>query len=148
MTAENLRKFRRELGKADADFMVMKKRLLKILLKEKGVEVDLAPFKVSIGTIFSQGDIEKISGPAVSFMAKLEPMEGGAKDMWVKRLVAGYDMKRRRQFPRRRSSTSASCRRARSSWPSCLASCPRRCVHSYISSIRNQNKQTKRSYLI
>ena len=95
MTAENLRKFRRELAKSDAQFMVMKKRLLGILLKEKGVAVDLSSFKVSIGTIFSQGDIEKISGPAFSFMAKLEPVDGGAKDMWVKRLVAGYDMKRK-----------------------------------------------------
>jgi large subunit ribosomal protein L10 len=95
MSAENLRKFRRELSKSDAQFMVMKKRLLGILLKEKGVEVDLKPFKVSIGTIFSGGDIEKISGPAFSFMAKLEPIGGGAKDMWTKRLVAGYDMKRK-----------------------------------------------------
>jgi ribosomal protein L10 len=94
MSAENMRKFRRELTKSDAQFVVMKKRLLAILLKEKGAAVDLTPFKVSIGTIFAKGDIEKISGPAFSFMAKLEPVEGGAKDMWVKRLVAGYDMKR------------------------------------------------------
>jgi large subunit ribosomal protein L10 len=99
MTAENLRKFRRELAKSEAKFMVMKKRLLAILLKEKGIAVDLKPFKVSIGTIFSEGDIEKISGPAFSFMAKLDPTLGGAKDMWVKRLVAGYDMKRAMTIP-------------------------------------------------
>lgn len=94
ITAENLRKFRRELAKTGAHFMVMKKRLLGILLKEKGIEVDLSPYKVSIGTIFSKGDIEKIAGPAFNFMAKLEVPDGGAKDMWVKRLIAGYDMKR------------------------------------------------------
>ncbi len=79
MSAENLRKFRRELAKSDAQFMVMKKRLLGILLKEKGAAVDLTPFKVSIGTIFAKGDIEKISGSAFSFMAKLEPIGEGRK---------------------------------------------------------------------
>ena len=94
ITAENLRKFRRELAKSGGHFMVMKKRLLGILLKEKGIDTDLKQYKVSIGTIFSEGDIEKIAGPAFSFMSKLEVPEGGAKDMWVKHLLSGYDLKR------------------------------------------------------
>jgi large subunit ribosomal protein L10 len=92
VTAEKVRQFRRELTKADADFLVIKKRLLSILLKEKGIDVDLAQFKISVGTIFSRGDVEKIAGPAFAFFSKLEVPEGGAKDVWVKHLLGGYDL--------------------------------------------------------
>jgi large subunit ribosomal protein L10 len=92
ITAEDVRRFRRDLGHADADFLVIKKRLLGILLKEQGIDVDLKQFKTSIGTIFSRGDIEKIAGPAFAFFSKLEVPEGGAKDVWVKHLLGGYDL--------------------------------------------------------
>lgn len=92
ISAEDVRRFRRELRKADADFLVIKKRLLAILLKEQGIDTDLAQFKTSIGTIFSRGDVEKIAGPAYAFFSKLEIPEGGAKDVWVKHLLGGYDL--------------------------------------------------------
>jgi large subunit ribosomal protein L10 len=92
ITAENVRKFRRNLKTADSDFLVIKKRLLGILLKEKGIDVDLGKFKTSVGTIFSRGDIERIAGPAFTFFSKLEVPEGGAKDVWVKHLLGGYDL--------------------------------------------------------
>ncbi len=87
ITAESIRKFRRELKGANADFLVIKKRLLGILFKEEGIDIDLKQFKISVGTIFSRGDIEKIAGPAFTFFSKLEVPEGGAKDMWVKHLL-------------------------------------------------------------
>ncbi len=92
LTAESVRKFRRDLAKADADFLVAKKRLLNILFKEKGIDVDLSRFKISVGTIFSRGDIEKIAGPAFKFFSGLEIPEGGAKDVWIKHLLGGYDL--------------------------------------------------------
>jgi len=92
IAAESIRKFRRDLKGANADFLVIKKRLLAILLKEKGIDVDLKQFKTSIGTIFSRGDVEKIAGPAFTFFSKLEVPEGGAKDIWVKHLLGGYDL--------------------------------------------------------
>ncbi len=98
VTAEKVRQFRRELTKADADFLVIKKRLLSILLKEKGIDVDLKQFKISIGTIFSRGDVEKIAGPAFAFFSKLEVPEGGAKDVWIKHLLGGYDLARKEPF--------------------------------------------------
>ena len=92
ITAENVRKFRRNLSASNADFLVIKKRLLSILLKEKGIGIDLKQFKISVGTIFSRGNIEKIAGPAFIFFSKLEVPEGGAKDAWVKHLLGGYDL--------------------------------------------------------
>ena len=92
IAAESIRKFRRDLKGSNADFLVIKKRLLGILLKEKGIDVDLKQFKTSVGTIFSRGDVEKIAGPAFTFFSKLEVPEGGAKDVWVKHLLGGYDL--------------------------------------------------------
>ena len=92
ISAENLRKLRIELKKADAKLLVIKKRILGILLKEKGVDVDLSQFKTSVGTIFSVADTEHIAGPAFKFFSGMEIPEGGAKDMWVKKLLAGYDL--------------------------------------------------------
>jgi large subunit ribosomal protein L10 len=92
ITAENLRKLRIELKKADANFLVIKKRILAILLKEKGIDVDLKQFKTSVGTIFSQVDSEHIAGPAFKFFSGMEVPEGAAKDVWIKKILAGYDL--------------------------------------------------------
>src|SRR6185369_16031998 len=93
ITAENMRRFRRELAKTDAHFLVIKKRLLGLLLKERGIEADLKQFKVSVGTIFSEGGIDTVAGPAFTFFSKLEIPEGGDKQMWVKHILSGHDMK-------------------------------------------------------
>jgi large subunit ribosomal protein L10 len=93
ITAENLRKLRMELKKADASFLVIKKRILAILLKEKGIDVDLKQFKTSVGTIFSVADSEHIAGPAFKFFSGMEVPEGAAKDVWIKKILAGYDIK-------------------------------------------------------
>ena len=99
IAAEDLRRFRRELRKVDADFLVIKKRLLGILLKEKGIDADLKQFKVSVGTVFFGGDIEKVAGPAYQFFSKLEVPEGGDKLMWVKHILGGSDLKRGEPVP-------------------------------------------------
>ena len=88
VTAESVRKFRRDLKGVNANFLVIKKRLLAILFKEKGIDVDLKQFKTSVGTIFSRDDVEKIAGPAFTFFSKLEVPEGGAKDVWIKHFLA------------------------------------------------------------
>jgi len=93
VSAENLRKLRSELKKSGANFLVIKKRLLNILLKEKGIDFDVKQFKLSVGTLFSESDAEKISGPVYKFFSALEVPEGGAKDSWVKHILGGYDLK-------------------------------------------------------
>ena len=92
ITAENLRKLRIELKKSGANFLVIKKRILGILLKEKGIDVDLKQFKTSVGTIFSEVDTEHIAGPAFKFFSGMEVPEGEAKDVWVKKILAGYNI--------------------------------------------------------
>jgi large subunit ribosomal protein L10 len=92
ITAENLRKLRIELKKADANFLVIKKRILGILLKEKGIEIDLQQFKTSVGTIFSTADAEHIAGPAFKFFSTMAVPDGAAKDVWIKKILAGYDI--------------------------------------------------------
>lgn len=92
ITAENLRKLRIELKKSGANFFVIKKRILGILLKEKGIDVDLKQFKTSVGTIFSEVDTEHIAGPAFKFFSGMEVPEGAAKDVWVKKILAGYNI--------------------------------------------------------
>ncbi|HUC31508.1 MAG TPA: 50S ribosomal protein L10 [Candidatus Paceibacterota bacterium] len=92
ITAENLRKLRMELKKSGANFLVIKKRILGILLKEKGIDVDLKQFKTSVGTIFSEVDSEHIAGPAFKFFSGMEVPEGQAKDVWIKKILAGYDL--------------------------------------------------------
>ncbi len=92
ITAENVRKLRSELKKSDASFLVIKKRLLNLLLKEKGIAMDLKQFKMSVGTIFAAGTSDTVAGPAYRFFKSLEVPEGGDKAMWVKKLLGGYDI--------------------------------------------------------
>lgn len=93
IAAEDVRKFRAELKKIGANFLVIKKRLLGLLLKEQGVDVDLKKFKTSIGTVFSEKGTEVVAGPAFKFFSGLEVPEGGDKNTWVKHLLGGYDVK-------------------------------------------------------
>jgi large subunit ribosomal protein L10 len=92
VTAEDLRKFRREVAKQGGQFLVIKKRLLGLLLKEKGIDVDLKSYKVSIGTIFAANGVEGSAGPAFKFFKGLELPEGAPKDAWTKHLIGGYDL--------------------------------------------------------
>ncbi len=92
ISAEDIRKFRAELKKAGANYLVIKKRLLGLLLKEKGIDADLKKFKISVGTIFGEKGVDTIAGPAFNFFSKLEVPEGGDKNMWTAHLLGGYDV--------------------------------------------------------
>jgi len=92
IAAEDVRKLRMELKKNGANLLVIKKRLLSLLFKEKGIDTDLKKFKISIGTIFSPTGAEAVAGPAFKFFSGLEVPEGGDKNMWVSHLLGGYDV--------------------------------------------------------
>ena len=94
--AEDLRRLRRELKKVGANFLVIKKRLLALLLKECGADFDTKQFKLSIGTIFSEQDLEKIGGSVYKFFSALEVPEGKEKDLWVKHILGGYDLENKK----------------------------------------------------
>ncbi len=92
IAAEAVRKFRMELKKNGANMLLIKKRLLGLLFKEKGIDIDLAKFKVSIGMIFSEKGTEMAAGTTFKFFSGLEVPEGGDKNMWVGHLLGGYDL--------------------------------------------------------
>lgn len=92
VTAEEVRKFRTELKKNGANLLMIKKRLLGLLFKEKGMDIDLTKTKVSIGTIFSEKGTEMAAGSAFKFFSGLEVPEGSDKKMWVNHLLGGYDV--------------------------------------------------------
>jgi len=86
ITVNDLKKLRRELLSLDSNLVVMKKRLLSILLKEKGIEFDTRATKSSVGTVFSTKHFEEICGPVVKFLSSLENIK--ASD----RVLGGYDI--------------------------------------------------------
>lgn len=90
--AEDTRKFRMELKKSGSKILVIKKRLLGLLFKERGIDVDLKKHKVSIGAVFSEKGTEAAAGPSFKFLSGLEVPEGGDKNMWVSHLLGGYDV--------------------------------------------------------
>lgn len=92
VSAEDVRKLRKELKKSDAKFLVIKKRLLALLLKERGIDANLGRFKVSVGTVFAEGGADVAAGPTYRFFSGLEVPEGGAKDMWTSKILGGYDL--------------------------------------------------------
>lgn len=92
VSAEDVRKLRTELKKNGANLLVVKKRLLCLLFKDEGVNVDLTQFKTSVGTLFSERGTEAAAGPAFKFFSGLEVPEGGDKDMWTAHLLGGYDV--------------------------------------------------------
>ena len=85
-------RLRKELKTVGASYLVIKKRLLNVLLKEKKIDFDIRQFKLSVGTVFSEANAEKISLPVYKLFASLEVPEGKAKDMWVKHILGGYDL--------------------------------------------------------
>ena len=86
MTAENLRQFRKKLTDSGAKFMVIKKRLLGLIFKENGIELDpKKEFPFSAGTAFSPISVEEASSMSYKFFREL-----GSKKMTE--LLGGYDL--------------------------------------------------------
>lgn len=92
IAAEDLRRLRGELKKADANFLVIKKRLLNLLTKEKGIDFDIKQFKLSLGTVFSKSDTEKMCGTIYKFFSSFEIPDGKEKNLWIKHILGGYDL--------------------------------------------------------
>lgn len=85
LTAEQMRKLRRELKVIGAELKVMKKRLLAVLFKEKGIGFDARGVDGSLGTVFSEGGVEQVSGTLFKFLKEL----GFEKT----KILGGYDVK-------------------------------------------------------
>lgn len=88
--AEDLRRLRSDLKGIGATLLVMKKRLLGVLLKEKGIAFDPKQFQSSVGAIFSTADLERASGSLYKFFSSLVPPDGAEKDLFTKKILGGY----------------------------------------------------------
>jgi large subunit ribosomal protein L10 len=87
VATEDVRKLRRELQKDGSKFLVIKKRLLNVILKEKGIDFDVRRFKLSVGTVFAQSGIEEVSAPVVKFFKAMK--------LEKEKVLGGYDIKKK-----------------------------------------------------
>jgi large subunit ribosomal protein L10 len=84
--AEGLRDFRRKVGSVGAKMLVLKKRLLNIALKEKGIEGKIIEHKGSVGAVFSPVAIEDTSVPVYKFFKELK--------LENEKILGGWDIPR------------------------------------------------------
>jgi large subunit ribosomal protein L10 len=106
LPADNLRKFRRAMSEAGVNFFVLKKRLLGILLKEKGLEIDLKEkFAASVGTAFSSVPIQEVSAIAYKFFVSIGSKKKdellGGYDFENKQFLSGEEVRYLGQLPSR-----------------------------------------------
>lgn len=91
ITAEDMRKLRREMQKTGAELSVVKKRLLNVLFKEKGVDYDARQFEGPVGTIFAAGGLDTVAGAVHKFFAGLGA-DAKAKQESLKKILGAYDL--------------------------------------------------------
>lgn len=63
-----LQKLRTALKEAGANFKVIKKRILRLVLRERGFDFDPVKFKGQVGTVFGTDELEKIIAPVYHFL--------------------------------------------------------------------------------
>lgn len=81
-TAEEIRNLRLILKGVNAKMGVIKKRLLRIILNEKGIDFDPKQFEAQVGTVFVKGEISEAAGPIYKF----------AKDKERVKVLGGVDL--------------------------------------------------------
>ncbi len=91
----DVRKLRQQLKEIGAKYFVIKKRLLGLLFKEKGIEIDTKALGPQLGTIFSESDIEKSSSPVYKFFYALGGDSKAARAESVKKILGAYDLKKK-----------------------------------------------------
>ena len=66
-TAQDIRSLRISLREAGSRYEVIKKRLLNIILKNKGLDMDTKYFEGQVGTVFVTGEISDVAGRVFRF---------------------------------------------------------------------------------
>ncbi len=92
----DLKNLRRDLKKSGNPMLVIKKRLLGVLLKEQGVELQGKDFKAPMGAIFA-ANLEQAASFAYKFFNGLEK----EKKIEGVRLLGGYDMDAKAFMPQK-----------------------------------------------
>ncbi|MBI4086126.1 MAG: 50S ribosomal protein L10 [Candidatus Liptonbacteria bacterium] len=93
VASANINKLRQQLKSSDSRYLVIKKRLLNILFKERGIEFDARKLDSQIGTIFSKQNLEQVSGPVFSFFNGIGGDTKAGRDESVKKILGAYDLK-------------------------------------------------------
>jgi large subunit ribosomal protein L10 len=99
ITAENMRALRRTAKEAGAELKVVKKRLLNVALKEKGIDYDLRQFDGAVGTIFASEGLDKIGAPLFKFFSGLGS-DAKSREESVKKILGAYDLAAGQAVPR------------------------------------------------
>lgn len=86
VSVEELRRLKNELRNAGADFRVFKKRLLKIALKEAGIDFDPKQFEAQVGTVFTAKELTSVASQIYKFSKELAKKK---KDFKV---LGAYDL--------------------------------------------------------
>src|SRR3989344_1368399 len=94
----DIRKLRQQLSEVKAKYFVIKKRLLGLLLKEQGIELDVKGLGSQIGTIFSESDVEKASAPVYKFFYGIGGDTKATRAESIKKIVGAYDLKKKNFF--------------------------------------------------
>ena len=68
-------RLKRELKKAGAPFQVLKKRLLKLALKEAGIDFDPMQFEAQVGVVFVKGELSDVAATIYKFTKELTKMK-------------------------------------------------------------------------
>lgn len=91
VTSEDMRKLRREMKAIGAELSVVKKRLLNVLFKEKGIDYDARQFEGPVGTVFAEGGLDTVAGTIHKFFAGLGA-DAKSKEESMKKILGAYDL--------------------------------------------------------
>lgn len=107
VTMDEFTKLRRALRSVDADFLIIKKRLLKLALEKANVVFNPTDSQLQLGTIFAKGDLSSVAGIIHKFakdLAKAKKGEfavAGAFDLKEKRFIDAPEFKAVATLPSR-----------------------------------------------
>lgn len=89
----DIRALKTTLRAAGAKFKVFKKRLLRVALKDSGIDVDPTQFEAQVGTIFAPKAIYDVAGGVAKFARDL--LKNTKKEF---KILGGYDTKEKKFF--------------------------------------------------
>ncbi len=105
LTANDMNAYRKALRAIGTSLRVMKKRLLRVALKEQGIEFDTDQFPGQMGVAFSPADPLEVSGVVYRFSKQFDKAGTfkilGGYSLEDKTFIAGSDMKKLGQLPSR-----------------------------------------------
>lgn len=103
VSANEVNKLRRTLKAMQAAYQVVKKRLLRFVFKELGIEFDSKQFSGQVGVVFSPKDIVETSHAVYAFSKTQKDVFKilGGFDVAAKQFIEGGDVKKIGQLPSR-----------------------------------------------